>query len=126
MLHRFCTMLVDTLSSQEQVIFMPPLTFSILNVHRGTIIQFMAGIAVAGPVIGAPIAGMLMPGIAIPARSIITLDMRYSFRWPHTFAGQRGERSGQGPDLRVGLLRQIIGIGFADYNDYPVEKYSLA
>jgi hypothetical protein len=36
--------------------------------------------AVAGLAIGAPIPGILMPCIAIPARSIITLDMKHSFR----------------------------------------------
>jgi hypothetical protein len=35
--------------------------------------------AVVGPAIGAPIPGILMPCIAIPARSIITLDMKDSF-----------------------------------------------
>jgi hypothetical protein len=34
---RFCTMLHAALSSQEHVILMPPLIFSILNVQRGTI-----------------------------------------------------------------------------------------
>ena len=32
--------MVDIASSQTQVIFMPPVHFSILNVQRGTIIQF--------------------------------------------------------------------------------------
>ena len=40
---RFCIMLQAILSSQVQVIFMPPVHFSILNVQRGTIIQFMDG-----------------------------------------------------------------------------------
>jgi hypothetical protein len=79
-LHRFCTMPQAILSSQEHVIFIPPVHFSILRVHRGTIIQFIIpGIAVVEPVIGAPIPGILMPCIAIPARSIITLDMKHSF-----------------------------------------------
>ena len=80
-LHRFCTMPQAILSSQEQVIFIPPVHFSILRVQRGTMSQFMApGMAVTGLAIGAPIPGILMPCIAIPARSIITLDMKDSFR----------------------------------------------
>jgi hypothetical protein len=35
--HRFCIMLHAALSSQEHVIFMPPLIFSILKTQRGTI-----------------------------------------------------------------------------------------
>ncbi len=42
---RFCTMLQAILSSHEQVIFMPPVTFSILKVQRGTISQLALGIA---------------------------------------------------------------------------------
>jgi hypothetical protein len=76
-LQRFCIMLQAILSSQEHMIFIPPLHFSILTVQRGTMSQFMTcGIAVGVPVIGAPIPGILMPCIAIPARSIITLDMK--------------------------------------------------
>ena len=36
-MQRFCIMLQAIGSSQLQVIFMPPVTFSILRVHRGTI-----------------------------------------------------------------------------------------
>jgi hypothetical protein len=57
------------LSSHLQVIFIPPLHFSIFIVQRGTIIHCgLAGIA-AGP----PIMGFIgpVPGIPIPARSII-------------------------------------------------------
>ena len=42
---RFCTMLQAILSSHEQVIFMPPVIFSILKVQRGTISQLALGIA---------------------------------------------------------------------------------
>jgi hypothetical protein len=74
--HRFCTMLRAILSSQEQVIFMPPLQCSILKVHRGTIIKLArAGIAVVVPIVGVPMPGTPMPCIAIPARSIIMLDI---------------------------------------------------
>jgi hypothetical protein len=73
---RFCTMLQAILSSQEQVIFMPPVHFSILKVQRGTIIQLVeAGIPAGEPIVGVPIPGMGMPCIPIPVRSIIMLDI---------------------------------------------------
>ncbi len=73
---RFCTMLQAILSSQEQVIFIPPVHFSILKVQRGTIIQLVvAGIPVGEPIVGVPIPGMDMPCIPIPVRSIIMLDI---------------------------------------------------
>jgi hypothetical protein len=88
MVHKFCTMLAAILSSQEQVIFMPPLHFSIFKVHRGTIIQLAtAGIPVGVPIIGVPIPGTPMPCIPIPVRSIITLDIRHSFHGPKNSAG---------------------------------------
>ena len=63
---RFCTMLHAILSSQLQVIFMPPVHFSIFMVHRGTIIM----LAIGGVVV--PAEGAIpMPGIPIPMRSII-------------------------------------------------------
>jgi hypothetical protein len=81
MLHRFCTMLAPILSSHEQVIFMPPLIFSILKVQRGTIIQLVLGIMPGAPMPGAaaPIPPII-PGMPIPVRSIIIpLDMVDSF-----------------------------------------------
>jgi hypothetical protein len=73
---RFCTMLWAILSSQEHVIFIPPLQCSILKVHRGIIIQLaIAGIAAVVPIVGVPMPGTPMPCIAIPARSIIMLDI---------------------------------------------------
>jgi hypothetical protein len=73
---RFCTMLRAILSSHMQVILHPPLHFSILNVHRGTIIKLAkAGIAVAVPIVGVLMPATPMPCIAIPARSIIMLDI---------------------------------------------------
>jgi hypothetical protein len=73
---RFCTMLQAILSSQEQVIFMPPVHFSILKVQRGTIIQLVeAGIPVGEPIVGVPMPGIVMPCIPIPVRSIIMLDI---------------------------------------------------
>jgi hypothetical protein len=41
--HRFCSMLQAILSSQLQVIFMPPVHFSIFMVQRGIIMPLMAG-----------------------------------------------------------------------------------
>jgi hypothetical protein len=76
---RFCTMLLAILSSQEQVIFMPPVHFSIFMVQRGTIIQFTAGIPLGAPITGVPIAGMPIPCIPIPVRSIIMRDIGKSF-----------------------------------------------
>ena len=109
-LHKFCTMPQAILSSQEQVIFIPPLHFSILSVQRGTMSQFMTpGIAVVAPAMGAPIPGILMPCIAIPARSIITLDMKDSFRRgriiPPASAGTENILEHQ---PQVPLLGQII------------------
>jgi hypothetical protein len=59
--HRFCNMLAAILSSHEQVIFMPPVHFSIFILQRGTIIMFMAGALVG---ICAPMPGIIagMPG----------------------------------------------------------------
>ena len=57
---RFCIMLQAILSSQMQVIFMPPVHFSILIVQRGTIIMF--GSARLSPC-GRP--RIPMPGIPI-------------------------------------------------------------
>jgi hypothetical protein len=75
--HRFCTMLHASLSSQEQVIFMPPVHFSIWKVQRGTMSQFMpAGILADCPTPGVAMPGATIPDIPIPVRSlIIALDM---------------------------------------------------
>jgi hypothetical protein len=99
-LHKFCTMPQAILSSQEHVIFMPPLHFSILRVQRGTMSQFITpGITVGVPAMGAPIPGILMPCIAIPARSIIKLDMKTPFTGrivPPASAGREPEPPGPG------------------------------
>jgi hypothetical protein len=69
---RFCTMLQASLSSQAQVIFMPPVHFSILRVQRGTISQFMpTGRPAACPAPGVAMPCAANPEIAIPVRSII-------------------------------------------------------
>src|SRR2546425_4753048 len=46
--HRFCSIPAAILSSQVQVIFMPPVHFSIFMVQRGTIATFMGGAAAIG------------------------------------------------------------------------------
>ncbi len=70
MVQRFCSMPAETLSSQVQVIFIPPAHFSKVMVQRGTIIMFMPAGAAAGPIIP-PAPGIPMPGIPIPVRSVI-------------------------------------------------------
>jgi len=65
-----CSMLVAMGSSHTQVIFMPPVHFSILNVQRGTIIQFMDGVMPPGMAV-AGIPWVLIPGRPAPIRSII-------------------------------------------------------
>jgi hypothetical protein len=46
MLHMFCSMLQAIMSSQLQVIFMPPVHFSIFIVQRGIIMPLIAGFIV--------------------------------------------------------------------------------
>jgi hypothetical protein len=70
MLHRFCIMLHAIGSLHEQVTFIPPVHFSTLKVHFGTIIQLVP----VGMVPGLLIPGIPMPpipGMPIPVRSII-------------------------------------------------------
>jgi hypothetical protein len=70
-MHRFCIMLQAIGSSHEQVIFMPPLHFSIFMVQRGTMSMFgIIGEAVV-PIGDDAMPGMPMPGIPMPVRSII-------------------------------------------------------
>jgi hypothetical protein len=74
MVQRFWSIPADVASSLVQVIFIPPLHFSIFIVQRGTIIMFMpAGIGPVPPIIGVPMAGLPMAGMPIPARSISLL-----------------------------------------------------
>jgi hypothetical protein len=77
---RFCSIPAVTLSSQTQVIFIPPVHFSKVILHRGTIIMFMSAGAAAGPPIipavpGIPMPDIPMPGIPIPPRSVIMVVM---------------------------------------------------
>lgn len=68
--HSCCIMLPAIASSLVQVIFMPPVHFSILNVQRGTIIQFI-GAGMLPVIVGPGIPWPLIPGSGIPIRSII-------------------------------------------------------
>src|ERR1700733_11830870 len=71
MLQRFCIIVHAALSSQVQVIFMPPVHFSIFMVQREIISHCEPVGMLSGIVIPAcPIAGML-----IPVRSIIMFVM---------------------------------------------------
>jgi len=75
-------MLQASLSSHAQVILKPPVHFSILMVHRGTIIQFIPAETPVGVGL-VPYPGTPMPGNAVPVRSIIiALDINelLSFR----------------------------------------------
>jgi hypothetical protein len=62
MVQRFWIMVADIASSLAQVIFMPPVHFSILMVQRGTIIMFdPVGMVEGEPMAPVPVAPMLMP-----------------------------------------------------------------
>jgi hypothetical protein len=63
--HRFCSMLADIVSSQMHIIFMPPSHFSIFMMQRGMTIMFMPVVPVMG-------GFMVMPGIII-CRSIVII-----------------------------------------------------
>jgi hypothetical protein len=70
--HRFCIMVHAAGSEHEQVIFIPPAHFSILNVHRGTITRFGAMGAPMPGIVGAPIPMLVMP---VVGRSIIIVPV---------------------------------------------------
>jgi hypothetical protein len=75
MLHRFCIMLHAVLSSQVQVIFIPPWQRSNFIVQRGTIIQ-LAGIEAVPGMPAEVIPAVPMPIMAL--RSIIRLDISFT------------------------------------------------
>jgi hypothetical protein len=75
MAQRFWSIPAETLSSQAQTIFIPPLHFSNVIVQRGTIIMF-APVGAAAVVPITPVGPvMLTPAIPNPARSIIAVVM---------------------------------------------------
>jgi hypothetical protein len=106
--HRFCSMLVANLSSHQQLIFMPPVHRSILNVHRGTIIQFMPAGMLEGAVIpGIPMPGAAIPGIPIPVRSIIiAVDILVTpfSDWPCV---QSNQKNAEALSATAGSLSQL-------------------
>src|SRR5262249_13489559 len=65
MLPRSCTIWQAIASSHEQVIFIPPVHFSILNVHRGTMVQLVGAIVGAVPRPGMPMP-IPRPGMPMP------------------------------------------------------------
>jgi hypothetical protein len=76
MVHRFWTMLVASLSSQEQTILHPPVHFSNLIVQRGTIIMLAVAAIPLGAAWPALSPGMPRPASPDPGRSnIIVLDI---------------------------------------------------
>jgi hypothetical protein len=82
MVHRFCIMLHAILSSQEQLMRMPPWHFSNFIVQRGTIIQLAGSVAV--PLI----PGELTPAVPMPItelRSITMFVISFTplFNWVH-------------------------------------------
>jgi hypothetical protein len=70
MVQRFCIIVQAALSSQVQVIFMPPVHFSIFMVQRG----IMSHCAPVGVLIGM-LPGVPMAGMFIAVRSIIMFVM---------------------------------------------------
>jgi hypothetical protein len=74
MLHRFCIIMAAVLSSQVQVIFMPPAHFSIFIVQRGIIIEGMlddSGIIGMRPIMGMPIMPPIGPIPMLDVRSLV-------------------------------------------------------
>jgi len=70
---RFCIMVQAAASSHTQVIFMPPVHFSIFMVQRGTIIMF-------GVIAGIPVPiGIELPMPVIAVRSIIIAVVMFLF-----------------------------------------------
>jgi hypothetical protein len=70
MVQRFCIMVQAALSSQTQVIFMPPVHFSIFMVQRGIMSHCAPVGMLRGMLPGVPMAGMF-----IAVRSIIMFVM---------------------------------------------------
>jgi hypothetical protein len=121
MVQRFCIMVRDTSSSHLQVIFMPPGHFSIVMVHRGTIIMFApAGIIDGPPAMPAPVPMPGMPDIPIAERSIIImvviviLPPHVTWAGPEP-AGSRSRAEPSGPRRTAIILprrRSSISVGW--------------
>ena len=69
-MHRFCIMLHAVGSSHMQVIFIPPVHFSIFIVQRGTI-SMLVGMPVGLPMLVGVIPDMPIPDMPMPVRSTI-------------------------------------------------------
>jgi hypothetical protein len=68
-------MVAETLSSQTQTIFIPPVHFLKVMVQRGTINTFMPAAVAAGAPMSAFGFDMGIPGIVIPERSIMIAEV---------------------------------------------------
>jgi hypothetical protein len=90
---RFCIMPADILSSLVQVIFIPPVHFSIFIVQRGTIIMFGAPGLMAGLPMG-PALGVPIPAMPTPLRSIIIAFVMVSH-----LVGRQGKHPVAGPSV---------------------------
>jgi hypothetical protein len=83
MVQMFCSMLQAIGSWQEQVIFMPPVHFSIFMVQRGIIMPLMAGF-IAG--IAAPMLDII-PEVMGFIVAVVTLDLLDLSPMPHCHLG---------------------------------------
>jgi hypothetical protein len=99
MVQRFCIMLHAILSSQAQLMRIPPWHFSNFSVQRGTIIM-LAGIVAELPIIGVPMPAVPMP--AIEARSIIMLAITFT-----PFPGESHAAVGPSGDSRDHLAHKL-------------------
>jgi hypothetical protein len=101
MVQRFWSMLAVTLSSQTQVIFIPPGHFSKVMVQRGTITMFMpVGVVVAGLIMPGVLV-MPMPVMPIPARSFVNVVAIRGTPWTSSvFLVIRGGRTAGPARLR--------------------------
>jgi hypothetical protein len=75
MLHRFCSMVAETLSSHAQTTFIPPAHFLKVIVQRGTITTFIPGAVGDGAPITPPGLDMGTLDMPRPARSMMIADV---------------------------------------------------
>jgi hypothetical protein len=68
---RFCSMLQAILSSHEQVIFIPPVHFSIFILQRGIIIPVIAGVMV-GIVVPIPDIMVVVAGVMVAVFMVVS------------------------------------------------------
>jgi hypothetical protein len=101
-MQRFCIMLQAIGSSQEHMIFMPPVHFSIFMVQRGT--MSMLGIidGAVPPMADGVMLGMPIPGIPMPVRSIIIVFV--IDQTPSGHASRPRPSVGRPPAMRQGRL----------------------